>query len=42
MSKDIIDLAILMTEIDTGIQLSLKERKIMTENILNKLKKINC
>lgn len=37
MSKDIIDLAISMTEIDTGIQLSLKERKAMVEKILAKL-----
>jgi hypothetical protein len=36
MSRDIVDLAISMTEIDTGIQLSLEERKAMTERILAK------
>jgi len=41
MSKDIVDLAISMTEIDTGMQLSSKEREIMAENILTKIKKIN-
>jgi hypothetical protein len=38
MSEDIVDLAISMTEIDTGIQLSLEEREAMAERILNKLK----
>ena len=35
--KDLIDLAISMTEIDTGIKLSLEEREIMTKRILTKL-----
>ncbi len=39
--KDLIDLAISMTEIDTDIELSLKERKAMTERILAKLEIIN-
>ena len=39
--KDIIDLAISMTEIDTGMQLSLKDREVMIEKILNKLENIN-
>ena len=41
MSKDIVDLAISMTEIDTGMQLSSEEREIMAENILTKIKKFN-
>jgi hypothetical protein len=36
--KDIVDLAISMTEIDVGMQLSLEDREAMTERILNKLK----
>jgi hypothetical protein len=40
MSKDIIDLAISMTEIDTGIELSSKERKAMTDRIFFKIKKL--
>ena len=39
--KDLIDLAISMTEMDTGIQLSLKEREAMTKRILSKLENIN-
>ena len=39
--KDIIDLAISMTEIDTGMQLSLEDREAMIEKILNKLENIN-
>ena len=39
--KDLVDLAISMTEIDTGIKLSLKEREEMTKRILSKLKGIN-
>jgi len=38
MSEDIVDLAISMTEIDTGIRLSLNEREAMAERILEKLK----
>jgi hypothetical protein len=41
MSKDIVDLAISMTEIDTGIELPLKDRKAMVERILIKLKDFN-
>ena len=41
MSRDIVDLAISMTEIDTGMQLSLVEREAMVERILVRLKNIN-
>ena len=41
MSKDIVDLAISMTEIDTGMQLPLEERKAMKQRILARLKDIN-
>ena len=41
MSKDIVDLAISMTEMDTGIQLTLEEREAMAKRILDKLKTIN-
>jgi hypothetical protein len=37
MNKDLVDLAISMTEIDTGITLSLKERQEMTERILARI-----
>jgi hypothetical protein len=40
MSKDLVDLAISMTEMDTGIQLPLEEREAMTQRILTKLKDI--
>jgi hypothetical protein len=40
MNKDLIDLAISMTEIDTGIQLSLEEREAMIKKILLKIEKI--
>lgn len=39
--KDIIDLAISMTEIDTGMQLSLEERESMKQKILARLKDIS-
>ena len=39
--KDIVDLAISMTEIDTGLELSLVEREAMVERILVRLKNIN-
>jgi hypothetical protein len=39
MNKDLIDLAISMTEIDTGITLSLQERQDMVERILVKINK---
>ena len=38
--KDLIDLAISMTEIDTGMELSLEERKAMTERILSRLESL--
>jgi len=41
MSRDIVDLAISMTEIDTGMHLSLEDREVMIEKILNKLENIN-
>ena len=41
MSRDIVDLAISMTEIDTGMKLSLVEREAMVERILVRLKNIN-
>ena len=37
MSEDIIDLAISMTEIDTGMQLSLEDREAMAKRILKKI-----
>ena len=41
MSKDLIDLAISMTEIDTGMQLPLEERDAMKQRILLRIKEIN-
>ncbi len=41
MSKDIVDLAISMTEIDTGMQLPLEEREAMKQRILARLEDIN-
>jgi hypothetical protein len=41
MSKDIVDLAISMTEIDTGIQLSTEEREKMKQRIFARLEDIN-
>jgi hypothetical protein len=41
MSKDIVDLAISMTEIDVDIQLSLEEREAMKQRILIRLEDIN-
>ena len=41
MSKDIVDLAISMTEIDTGTQLPLEEREEMRQRILARLEDIN-
>lgn len=34
MSEDLIDLAISMVEIDTGVELSLEEREAMKQRIL--------
>jgi hypothetical protein len=39
--KDLVSLAITMTEMDTGIELSLKEREAMTQRILTKIKNLN-
>jgi hypothetical protein len=39
--KDIVDLAISMTEIDTGMRLSLEDREEMTQRILEKLRAID-
>lgn len=39
--KDIVDLAISMTEIDTGMQLSLEEREAMSARMLTRLQNIN-
>ena len=41
MNKDLVDLAISMTEIDTGIELSLEEREAMAKSILAKIEDIN-
>jgi hypothetical protein len=41
MSKDLVDLAISMTEIDTGINLSLQEREEMKQRILSKIEDSN-
>ena len=38
MNKDIVDLAISMTEIDTGMQLTLEEREAMADRIFFKIK----
>lgn len=39
MNKDLIDLAISITEIDTGITLSLQERDDMVKRIMKKINK---
>ena len=39
--KDLVDLAISMTEIDTGMQLPLEEREAMKQRILARLKDTN-
>jgi hypothetical protein len=41
MSKDLVDLAISMTEIDTGIKLSPQEREEMSLSILAKIEDTN-
>ena len=41
MSKDIVDLAISMTEIDTEMQLPLEEREAMKQRILARIKDVN-
>lgn len=37
--KDLVDLAISMTEIDTGMQLTLEKREAMKQRILKKLQR---
>jgi hypothetical protein len=39
--KDLVDLAISMTEIDTGVNLSLQEREDMVKRIMAKVEGIN-
>ena len=41
ISKDLVDLAISMTEIDTGINLSPQEREEMKQRILAKVEDTN-
>jgi len=41
MNEDIIDLAISMAEIDTGIKLPLEERDAMRKRILAKIENLN-
>jgi hypothetical protein len=41
MSEDIVDLAISMAEMDTGMKLPLEEREAMKQRILSRIKKIN-
>jgi hypothetical protein len=41
MSEDIVDLAISMTEMDTGMQLPMEEREAMKQRILARLENIN-
>ena len=41
MSEDIVDLAISMAEIDTGMQLSLEEREAMRQRILARIENMN-
>ena len=41
MSEDLIDLAISMVEIDTGVELSLEEREAMKQRILARIEDIN-
>ncbi len=41
MSEDIVDLAISMAEIDTGMQLPLKEREAMKQRILTRIENLN-
>jgi hypothetical protein len=41
MSKDLVDLAITMTEMDTGIELSPQEREEMLLSILAKIEDTN-
>jgi hypothetical protein len=41
MNKDLVDLAISMTEMDTGITLSSQEREEMSKSILAKIEDTN-
>lgn len=39
--EDIVDLAISMVEIDTGMQLPLKEREAMKQRIITRIENLN-
>jgi hypothetical protein len=41
MSEDIVDLAISMAEMDTGMQLPLEEREAMRKRILVRIENLN-
>jgi hypothetical protein len=41
MSEDLVDLAISMAEMDTGMVLPLEEREAMRQRILAKIEEIN-
>ena len=41
MSEDLVDLAISMVEIDTGVELSLEEREAMKQRILARIEDID-
>jgi hypothetical protein len=41
MSEDIVDLAISMAEIDTGMQLPLEEREAMKQRIITRIANLN-
>jgi hypothetical protein len=41
VSEDIVDLAISMTEMDTGMQLPLEEREAMKQRILARIENLN-
>jgi len=41
MSEDLVDLAISMAEMDTGMVLPLEEREVMRQRILARIEEIN-
>jgi hypothetical protein len=41
MSEDIVDLAISMAEIDTGMRLPLEEREAMKQRIITRIANLN-
>ena len=41
MNEDLIDLAISMAEIDTGMQLPLEEREAMKQRIITRIANLN-